>query len=262
MKSQIQFNWIFVVVAGAVILLFFTGFAMKYKDLQEKKQEIIFLNNFDKSLTNLQSSGFKTSTSLNLPFNVNFDCGSIRVNEEHETSNLFFSPATLRNKVYIWYYPLEHPFSVTNFYFLIDDSGLNIQTNNQALVNELIEDMPEIFKDKIHIGSGKSVNIQGDINNGIVIINGQSHPYYNKALLYGALFSDNYACLLNKVNSRFNAVIDGYLNKINIIQRSGCNYGLIYNQLTLLKTNKDQVLLQNIEDLNQGLASLNCPVVF
>ena len=262
MKSQIQFNWIFIVVAGAVILLFFTGFAMKYKDLQEKKQEIIFLNNFDKSLTNLQSSGFKTSTSLNLPFDINFDCGNIRINEEHETSNLFFSPTNLRNKVYIWYYPLKHPFTVTNLYFLVDDFGLEIQTNNQLLVNELIEDMPEIFKDKVSLGSGKIVNIRGDINSGFVIINGQSYPYYNKALLYGALFSDNYACLLNKINSRFNVVIDSYLNKIGIIQRSGCNYGLIYNQLTLLKTNKDPSLVQNIEDLNQGLASSNCPVVF
>ena len=30
-----QFNWIFVVVAGAIILAMFTGFAVKYFDLRE-----------------------------------------------------------------------------------------------------------------------------------------------------------------------------------------------------------------------------------
>jgi len=262
MKSQIQFNWIFIVIVGAIILLFFTGFAMKYKDLQEQKQEIIFLNNFDKALTNLQSSGFRTSTSLDLPMDINVDCDSIYVNERHETSNLFFSSPSLKNDVYIWYYPFEYPFIVTNFYFLIDNVGLTIQTNNPILVNELIDDMPENFKDKVSLGSGKQVDIQGDINYGTVIINGQSYPYYGKAMLYGALFSNNYGCLLGKVNSRFDNTINSYLNKISLLQRSGCNYGLIYNQLSILKTNKDYSLIQNIEDLNQDLASLNCPVVF
>ena len=262
MKSQIQFNWIFVVVAGAIILLFFTGFAFKYKELQEKKQEIIFLNNFDKALTNLQSSGFKTSTSLSLPLDLSVDCKGIYVNERHETMNLFFSPSNLNKKVYIWYYPFEYPFKITNFYFLIDDSGVDIETNNPDLIDDLKYDMPESFRNKIRVnqGGGKLVNIYENAN--IVEVDGQRYEYYDDGLLYGAIFSDNYACLLGEVNSRFEGVINTYQNKINIIQRSGCNYGLINSRLNELKLNKDYDLIQNIGDLNQGLASMDCPVVF
>ena len=264
MKSQIQFNWIFVVVAGAIILLFFTGFAFKYKDLQEKKQEIIFLNNFDKALTNLQSSGFKTSTSLNLPFELNVGCNNIYINEKHETMNLFFSKNKLKDKIYIWYYPYEYPFKITEFYFLTDDSGLNIETNNVNVINELIKDMPESFKNKIKVNQGgsKRIDIQGNTEEGMVIINGKQYNYYGKGLLYGAIFSDNYACLLDEINSRFEGVINTYQNKINILQRSGCNYGLINSRLNELKLNKGYDLIGDIEDLNQGLASMDCPVVF
>jgi len=261
MKSQIQFNWIFVVVVGAIILLFFAGFAMKYQGLQERKQEIIFLNTFDKSLTNLQSSGFRTSTSLNLPLDIKVGCDNIYINEEHGTSNLFFSPTSLKDRIYIWYYPLEYPFKVTNFYFIVDDSGVNIDTSSSVIM-ELIEDLPENFKDKVNLGSGKSIEVNGDINNGIVVIDEVPFSYYSKALLYGAIFSDNYDCLFNKVNSRFDNTIDSYLNKISLIQRSGCNYGQIYTQLEALKISKDYLLVTNIENLNQNLASAGCPVVF
>ena len=74
MKAQIQFNWIFVIIVGALILLFFTGFVIKYKELQEKKQEIILLNNFDEALKSLERSGFKTSTSLNLFKEIKVNC--------------------------------------------------------------------------------------------------------------------------------------------------------------------------------------------
>lgn len=261
MKSQIQFNWIFVVVAGAIILLFFTGFAFKYKDLQEKKQEIIFLNNFDRALTNLQSSGFKTSTSLELPLDIKVECDGIYVNEKHETLNLFFSPEELSDKIYVWYYPFEYPFRITNFYFLIDDE-VNIETNNPDLVDELIMDMPTTFRERVSLGVGKKINIQGDINEGIVIIDNKQYPYYGKALLYGAIFSDNYECLLNKVNLRVEDAIDSYQNKIDVLRLSGCNYNLISNKLNELKLTKDYDIIEDIENMNKDLASMDCPVVF
>ena len=35
-----QFNWIFIIIAGAVILGFFTMFIFRYIELEEKKQDI------------------------------------------------------------------------------------------------------------------------------------------------------------------------------------------------------------------------------
>ena len=73
-KGQAYFNWVFIIIIGAVFLAFFTGFAFKYKDMQEKKTEIIILNNLDTALTNLQGSSFTTSTSIELPLDINVNC--------------------------------------------------------------------------------------------------------------------------------------------------------------------------------------------
>ena len=261
MKSQIQFNWIFVLVAGSIILLFFVGFAIKYQDLQEKKQEIVFLNNFDRVLTNLQSSSFKTSTSIDIPLDLNVDCNGFYINERHESINLFFSSNKLENRVYVWYYPFEHPFQTADFYFLVDDE-ITIDTNNPEIIEDLIYEMPETFKSKVKLGQGKEIDIQGDLNGGIVTIDGEQYEYYGQGLLYGAVFSDDYGCLLNKVNLRFDGVIESYLNKINVLKKSGCNYNQIYSKLNALKMDKSYELIQDIENLNQDLASADCPVVF
>jgi len=36
----VQFNWIFVIVAGAIILGFFVMFIFKFVELQEKRQDV------------------------------------------------------------------------------------------------------------------------------------------------------------------------------------------------------------------------------
>ena len=139
MKGQIYFNWIFVVVIGAVMLTFFVGFAVKYKDLQEKKTEVVFLNNLDNALTNLQSSSFTTSTNIDLPLDININCSSagysLFIHQKNDVSYLLASKNKLRNKLYIWYEPYEMPFFVTNFYYLIDDrTNIRINSNFEFIL--------------------------------------------------------------------------------------------------------------------------------
>ncbi|MBU2634489.1 MAG: hypothetical protein KJ674_04560, partial [Nanoarchaeota archaeon] len=151
MRAQVQFNWIFVIIVGALILLFFVGFTIKYKDLQEQKQEIILLNNFDDALKSLERSSFTTSTNLNLIKEVKVSCDENVFINTQETSNLLFSDEKLKNKILIWYQPYELPFFITNFYYLIDDKKYYLVVNNDPELNEfvddLIDDLPSNFQD-------------------------------------------------------------------------------------------------------------------
>tara|TARA_Y100000034_G_scaffold134844_1_gene204504 strand:- start:141 stop:938 length:798 start_codon:yes stop_codon:yes gene_type:complete len=238
-KGQIYFSWIFIVIVGAIILTFFVGFAVKYKDLQEKKTEIIMLNSLDTALTNLQSSSFTTSTSVNLPLGVNVNCDegdfSIFINEKNSVNHLLASESNLRDKMYVWYQPYEIPFRVANFYYLVDEDGVTIQTNNPDIINvDLIENgnMPDNFKDKIRIvesGAMKEVNINGNVNKGTVTINGgPSLPYIGKEMLLAAIFSDNYACFSVKVQEEIDKSILIYKHKDLLLD---CDYDFVFRSL-------------------------------
>src|SRR3989344_4171560 len=230
-KGEAYFNWIFIMVVGVVFLTFFTGFAMKYKDLQEKKTEMILLNNIDTSFTNLQSSSFTTSTNLELPIEMNVNCNKngydFSIKGNNHVSYLLASEKNLKNKIYVWYQPYKVPFRLTEFYYLMDEERLKINTNNVPLVNSLKEDMPEEFKSRISVYDGSDLRIEGDENQGTVLVEGKSIPYLGKEMLYATVFSSNYSCFYDNFVQRINTALSIYEKKSILLARNGCNYNLI-----------------------------------
>ena len=267
-KVQLYFNCIFIVVVGDVFLVFFTGFAIKYKDLQEKKTEIIILNNLDTALTNLQGSSFTTSTNIELPVNINVNCDSngynILINEKNHINHLLASKNNLKKNLLVWYQPYEIPFKITNFYYMVDDSNINIATNNADLINSIKEEMPEEFKLKINVYPGNNLVVNGDKNMGTVLVEGKSIPYLKKEMLYAAVFSSNYSCFYDDTKKRIGDVVSIYENKARILNRGGCNYNLILSKLNLLRDfdHVNYQVIQDIETLNRNLISMNCPGLF
>ena len=79
MKSQSQFNWIFIIIAGAIILAFFVNFALKYKSLQEEKISVELLINLDNALFNLQASPFNTFDVVNVPKDLEITCNNFKI---------------------------------------------------------------------------------------------------------------------------------------------------------------------------------------
>ena len=267
-KGEMYFNWIFIVVVGAVFLAFFTGFAIKYKDLQERKTEIIFLNNLDSALTNLQGSSFTTSTDIELPLNVNVDCDNkgyiFFIKEKNDIDYLISSKELLKEKIHVWYKPYKIPFRVTNIYYLNDDSPVNVLTNNVELVNSLKEEMPDEFRNKINVYSGNNLIINGDENRGTVFSDGKNVPYLGKEMLYAAIFSSNYSCFYNNMKEEISKAISIHESKARVLARSGCNYNAIISRMNMLRYmgNADYSAVNSIEELNKDLISINCPGLF
>src|SRR3989344_1014172 len=259
-KGQAYFNWVFIIIIGAVFLAFFTGFAFKYKDMQEKKTEIIILNNLDTALTNLQGSSFTTSTSIELPLDINVNCDDngfdIFINEKNDINHILASRSKLKNRMHIWYQPYEIPFKVTNFYYLTDDSKIRI---NSDFYDEIVREAPESFRNKI-VYDANGINIEGNINEGS--INGVK--YLGKEMLFAGIFSDNYQCFYNNFKKKLDETILIYQSKASVLSRSGCSYNLILSKLNMLK-NFDDVnynIADDIGRLNKDLVSSNCPSLF
>ena len=281
MKSQTQFNWIFIIVAGAIILTFFVNFAFKFKSFQEEKLSIELLINFDNALTNLQASLFNTFDIIEIPKDVEITCNEFRIEDKNYDNNkLIFSPNILKDKIYIYYKQFNFPFNVENLYYIISPGNRFYLIVNDAESREyaesLIEDLPEKFRENIQIKAtrqltGKNIFInQNSANDANIILqdnkvsiyyNNKLYDDVNKELVYGIIFSENFECNYNKLKSSLEKTVDVYQNKVFLLQNSNCNYASFPQYLQRLKEMKYQDV-NAVETLNKNLASQNCPTLY
>ena len=156
-----QFNWIFVIIAGAVILAFFGVFTMKYIQLQQLQQNIDIGRNFKQSIDILQNSPIVgKERGVSIDDNSKADEGAFRIGVVAEMEyycdvashaqisfngedrypiafekEILFGPSKMKiNSLDLWVLPYYFPFFVTNVvylsdpradYFFVYDSGKN-----------------------------------------------------------------------------------------------------------------------------------------
>jgi hypothetical protein len=131
---EVQFNWIFILIAGAIILAFFLTVYTKYRE--SKNNEIAFdaLTNIRATLTSAQTST-DTAKIIDIPeVPLQFKCFSDTCTEEGCESFLEFRGTGIReqtavdvvfapdeiesNKLLTWTLAWEEPFKVADFLFL------------------------------------------------------------------------------------------------------------------------------------------------
>ncbi len=137
-----QFNWIFVIVSGAIILGFFVMFTFKYIELQEKRQDVDTVRFLGSRVlgasANIQvgSGGAAVDSDENngLRFGYNVELGSLcRNNESTILINkgstawyrlndevVFMNKDMKVNALDLWILPWYFPFHITNFLYLAD----------------------------------------------------------------------------------------------------------------------------------------------
>ena len=155
-----QFNWIFILVAGSVILGFFTMFAFRYINLQENKEDvrnIINLGGLLNTLEKLQVGDKGYSIDSNNPgeglrfgrdIDINYEClgdksslfiGSGEFANYELQDEILFIKSQKTNALDAWIVPWRFPFHVTNLIYLaspknkfyaVYDSGSEEYVNN------------------------------------------------------------------------------------------------------------------------------------
>ncbi len=275
MKSQSELNWVFILITGTVILIFFVSFAFKYKSLQEEKLSLEILNNLDNTLTSLKSSPYNTFDKINLPIEIQVTCNEIKLNNNNfKTNNLLFSKETLKNKMLIYYKPFKAPFKISDFYLITDVNtryNLVYDESTKEYVKELIDDLPQDLKQKFtlsfktpllrHLENNNFKNVEvKELKDNKIKINNFQIPL-NKDLAYAAIFSDNFECNFNKIKQEINKAVNVYQDKVNVVRQENCNYYSFISYLDQLR-NLDFNAVINIETLNQDLAKKSCPTLY
>ena len=149
MKSKkgvisVQFNWVFILIAGVLILLFFGSLVLNLK----KNSDITIA---DTIITNMQTimTGAEVSTKTIIPIEIpdkeiKFSCDSISVGDIRKdiTKNkIVFSPGSIKGRTLLaWALDWNMPYHVSNFLYLTTPNYKYIFINSgdaQELYNSL-----------------------------------------------------------------------------------------------------------------------------
>src|SRR3989338_1570953 len=122
---EVQFNWIFVLVVGAIILVFFFGFVQKQKSFAEDKNAARFMNDMEAILVGAQVSK-ESAFPINIPrLPIEFKCddaclctyGVGGVTQNYKGINIFAPDPLEGTQMILWSKEWKFPFRVTNFIF-------------------------------------------------------------------------------------------------------------------------------------------------
>ncbi len=136
-KAQIdvQFNWIFILIIGAIILSFFVGAAIWYKDIQEQKITGQIVVDLDALLATAQESP-KTARTTSIPditlsFTCSPDCNDYGctsdfsgggISRATETEIIFAHHTLSGTQLITWALEWNLPFKIANFLYVTSDS--------------------------------------------------------------------------------------------------------------------------------------------
>lgn len=122
---EVQFNWIFVMIAGSLILVFFFGVVQKQRELSDQKIANTLLTSLESIATGAGAS-IGTSQSVPMPkVGISFECSeecsceySISgVSKDYEDKLIFAPKAIEGREIVFWTLDWGVPFRVTNFLY-------------------------------------------------------------------------------------------------------------------------------------------------
>lgn len=126
-QIDITFNWIYILIAGAVILLFFLGITLRQKDVSEQRLSLDVLEIVDSIFTGAevseQTKNFVDISSLS-DYTFYFDCAEgvgtygLKDTTARKTNPItpLFSPAEIKSPLLIlWSLPYRLPFKIIDF---------------------------------------------------------------------------------------------------------------------------------------------------
>jgi hypothetical protein len=270
----VQFNWIFVVIAGIFVLLFVLGFLVKYIDLQDSKQNAQTAWDFKNHILGIKST--EQYSNFSIPRSkIDYDCENIVINDDisFEMPYTVFTEGFDSGNILFWVEDYYQGFLVDRVVFISDarkkyyfdeSYRANIPPNIKLVSNHIDADIIVSSNPSFVSNHPDKKEIFVDNVNGIIkFINDNIYfPYEDDFFIYAAAFSNSttFKCGKDSLDERSNLISDLYISKISylsVYQGAGCNP--LYNQLrnTLISGNSIE-----IKEANNNLVNYNCEVVF
>jgi hypothetical protein len=122
---EVQFNWIFILIAGALILGFFFIIITKQKTLSDKKLSVEILNSMDRIMSGQKTSENRQDVIELFSTAMSYSCGgcdcamSIGGMSKKKGNLILFAPSYMKSDMLLtWTQSWDMPFRVTNFVYM------------------------------------------------------------------------------------------------------------------------------------------------
>ena len=152
---EIQFNWLFVLIIGAVILILFSGIIIRQKNISEISKNALILNNLNAILSGSEISQ-GTINVVDIPkTKIEFRCNRYsigKLSKQLDVMNVFTPSVLESDRLIPMTLDFSIPYRVTNLIYLTSPNYRYVFVGNDDTAKEMINMMPnesfsEIFSD-------------------------------------------------------------------------------------------------------------------
>ncbi len=153
-QVEVQFNWIFVLIIGAIILGFFVSIAVKQQSVSQTQSGSDFFTALDKELVGASAEAGKTQVVTISNTNLHFDCvpsvdscscgfytGSTRGSSNIYDAGdlLIFSPDYIKgNTILLSSMAWNYPFRISNFLFILSPQEKYLMENDANGIGSML----------------------------------------------------------------------------------------------------------------------------
>ncbi len=292
---EISFSWLFSIIAGMSIFLFFVWFAVQQTDLFGNLTAKVAVEELDIAFTGFKSNLVGSKLDFGKEIELEFKCDSSTLDEERMfingiagkklKGNLVFAPSLMKsNEFKLFTASWNAPFRVTNFIFLNSNKDL------LDLSDQFFGEIPDIFNDgsagvlpKIIPGtlSGDSCSAQkeiyyqidpdtGEAYGGICLGRTEPYPYYGDAFVYAAVFADeeNFGCIHENALRKFGIMRELYIEKVKAIRIiSSCSFEAdrmesALNKLDITDSDTISDTIKEVKERNDALLREGCEGIY
>lgn len=153
---EIQFNWIFVLVAGAAILLFFTAVIVKQKNVAETSTKATVLKSIEAIISGTSAST-DTTNIIDIPnSDIDIECnkvsvsGAERVSKQYQ-SLILFAPSLIKgNKLITQTLDFSIPYRITNLLYITSPQLRYVVIGTNDLASEINKSLPVELKKEVY----------------------------------------------------------------------------------------------------------------
>lgn len=255
-EIEIQFHWLFVIIAGFVILGFFLFIVFKQQSISELKTTVGLASDIRAILIGAQVAG-RTLNIISIPeTKISFDCELKEVNSQKISYSTFsvgrkveenklqviFAPKEIEAlKLYTWSYEWKMPFKTTNFLFLSNPKHRIVLVEKPtpqskkicSFINSTLpEQLNMVYLDRIPISQLEDQN--NDFES-IVFCHYNSNEIANIASMYPIRIKAKQISAVNVVGDEAQGTLtffqDGKDRFINPIQSDYADAGLLFGAI-------------------------------
>ena len=143
---ETQFNWIFILIIGAVVLILFIGISARQKNISDTSIEISIINSLDAVFSGLETSP-GTVSLISIPqTKIEFGCNAYSLGKTSKQINAMsiFAPSFFEgDKLTSMTLDFELPYRITTFIYLVSPETRYIFIGNSHFARKIFETVPE-----------------------------------------------------------------------------------------------------------------------